>query len=134
VLLRRAALLCECIHKQLSSVLKGPRRTVFSTNDKRAMNQGFGDGMSRAFELVVTPMVFGAIGFLIDQIVGTTPWFTAVLATFGVIGTFVRLWYGYDQEMRSHEAAGRWARREGAAAPAEPPADLWTARRREGAQ
>lgn len=106
---------------------------MFSTNDKRAMNQGFGDGMARAFELVVTPMVFGAIGFLIDEVAGTTPVFTAVLATFGVIGTVVRLWYGYDQEMRSHEAAGRWARRD-TAAPAEPPVDLWSARRHEGAQ
>ena len=106
---------------------------MFSTNDKRAMNQGFGDGMSRAFELVVTPMVFGAIGFVVDQLAGTTPVFTAVLAIFGVIGTFVRLWYGYDQEMRSHEAAGRWARRDAADDPAEPPVDLWSARRREDA-
>lgn len=107
---------------------------MFSLNDKRAMNQGFGDGMSRAFELVVTPMVFGAIGLGVDQLAGTSPVFTVVSATFGVIGTFVRLWYGYDEEMRSHEASGRWARRDGAAPELEAPVDLWSARRREDAR
>ena len=109
---------------------------MFSLNDKRAMNQGFGDGMSRAFEIVVTPLVFGVVGFLIDQVAGTTPAFVVTFGVFGVIGTFVRLWYGYDAEMRSHEASSRWAPRTGSsdAKPAESaPADLWSARRRPGA-
>lgn len=107
---------------------------MFSTNDKRAMNQGFGDGMSRAFELVVTPMVFGGIGYGIDLLAGTTPVFTVVLAVFGVIGVFVRLWFGYDAEMRSHESSGRWARPDadtgtGTETGAEPNTDLWSLRR-----
>lgn len=81
-------------------------------NDKRAMNQGFGDGISRAFELVATPMAFAGIGFLIDLVAGTAPAFTIAFAVFGVIGTFVRMWYGYDHEMRSHEASGAWVRPE----------------------
>lgn len=102
---------------------------MFSLNDKRAMNQGFGDGMSRAFELVVTPLVFGGLGFLVDQVAGTGPVFVVAFAVFGVIGTFVRLWYGYDQEMRTHEQAGRWARGVDAATADEPAADLWSTRR-----
>lgn len=81
-------------------------------NDKRALNEGFGDGMSRAFELVVTPLVFAGIGFLVDLVADTGPGFTIAFAVFGVIGTFVRMWYGYDQEMRSHEASGVWVRPE----------------------
>ena len=107
---------------------------MFSLNDKRAMNQGFGDGMSRAFELVATPMVFGGIGWAIDRVAGTSPVFLVILAVFGVVGTFVRFWYGYDQEMRSHEASGRWAARTGDATPTtEPEADLWSARRQPSA-
>ena len=87
---------------------------MFSTNDKRAMNQGFGDGMSRAFELVATPMVFGGLGYLVDRLAGTSPVFLVVLAAFGVVGTFARVWYGYDTEMRSLESSGRWARRDAA--------------------
>ena len=105
---------------------------MFSLNDKRALNQGFGDGMSRAFELVATPAVFGGIGWLIDRAAGTSPVFIVALGLFGTVGTFVRFWYGYDAEMRSHEAAGRWAVRSAdAPSPAEPDpdVDLWTARR-----
>ena len=114
----------------LDRAVEGTVGPVYSTNDKRAMNQGFGDGMSRAFELVATPMVFGAIGYGIDRLVGTTPVLTIVLAAFGVIGTFVRAWYGYDAEMRAIESRGRWVRRD-AVEPADdqPQADLWAARR-----
>ena len=109
---------------------------MFSLNDKRALNQGFGDGMSRAFELVVTPLVFGGIGWLIDRVAGTSPFFVVALGLFGVVGTFVRLWYGYDAEMRSHEATGRWAARPSDGPPPATPAadvDLWTARRERSA-
>lgn len=99
-------------------------------NDKRAMNQGFGDGMSRAFELVVTPLVFAGIGFLVDLIAGTSPGFTIAFAVFGVIGTFVRMWYGYDNEMRSHEASGAWVRPEDRLkTPLQDENDIWRASR-----
>ena len=102
---------------------------MFTTNDKRAMNQGFGDGMSRAFELVATPMVFGGIGYLVDRLAGTMPVFTVLLGAFGIVGTFVRAWYGYDAEMRRVEQSGRWNRRP-AAGPEQPAdTDLWNARR-----
>ena len=104
---------------------------MFSTNDKRAMNQGFGDGMSRAFELVATPMVFGGLGYLIDRVAGTTPVLTIVLGLFGLVGTFVRAWYGYDAEMRSIEQRGRWNRdrSETETEAEQPETDLWSARR-----
>lgn len=103
---------------------------MFSLNDKRAMNQGFGDGMSRAFELVVTPLLFGAFGYLVDTVAGTSPVFVVALSLFAVVGTFVRMWFGYDAEMRSHEATGRWAPRNGSTATVDAlPGDLWTAKR-----
>ena len=112
---------------------EGIRDTVFSLNDKRAMNQGFGDGMSRAFELVATPLVFGGLGYLVDLVAGTAPVFMIVLAVFGVIGTFVRFWYGYDAEMRRHESSGAWVRRDERVARSEEPLaeqpDIWSTRR-----
>ncbi len=113
---------------------EGTRPNVFSSNDKRAMNQGFGDGMSRAFELVVTPLLFGLLGFGIDRAAGTSPVFVIALSAFGVVGTFVRMWLGYDAEMRAHEATGPWAERDATAANAATaddaaPIDLWSRRR-----
>lgn len=95
------------------------------------MNRGFGDGMSRAFELAVTPLVFGAIGFGLDRALDTSPVFTVGLAVFAVIGMMIRLWFGYDVEMREHEASSAW-NRSGAAEPTPAPTpeeladvDLW---------
>ena len=105
---------------------------MFSLNDKRAMNQGFGDGMSRAFELVATPLLFGLLGFLVDRVAGTTPAFVIALGAFGAVGTFVRAWYGYDAEMRTHESSARWASRPADATAtdtSEPATDLWSTRR-----
>lgn len=102
---------------------------MFSVNDKRDMNNGFGDAMSRAVEFVLTPLVFGALGFLLDRWLGTTPLFAVGLALLAVVGMFLRVWYGYDLEMRRHESATRWGR-DRAEAPAAPPvADLWSAAR-----
>ena len=108
---------------------------MFSLNDKRAMNQGFGDGMSRAFELVATPLVFGGIGLLVDRVAGTSPVFVVVLGLFGVVGTFVRFWYGYDAEMRAHESDARWVPHDQRpAAQGDPVAtDLWTSSRERSA-
>jgi F0F1-type ATP synthase assembly protein I len=99
-------------------------------NDKRAMNQGFGDGMSRAFELVATPLVFAGIGFAIDLLAGTAPGFAIAFGIFGVIGTFVRVWYGYDHEMRTHEANGAWVRpADRLHTPLEDENEIWRSRR-----
>lgn len=103
---------------------------MFDLSDKQAMNKGFGDGMSRAFEFIATPALFGGIGYLVDGALGIRPVLTVAFALFGVIGMFARVWYGYDAEMRSHESAGRWNRRP---VPAEPVADLWAARSKDAA-
>lgn len=96
----------------------------------RAINRGFGDGMSRAFELVATPLLFAGLGYLVDRAVGTTPVFSIVLGLFAVAGVFARMWYGYDAEMRAHETSGAWVR--GGERPARPAADgsvdLWATR------
>lgn len=95
---------------------------------QRELNRGFGDGMSRAVELAITPLVFGGLGWLLDSWLGTSPAFTVGLAVFAVVGMFLRLWYGYDLEMKRHES--RLAERGGAGlrSPEELDADddLWS--------
>lgn len=79
------------------------------TGYKRDLYNGFGNGLSRAFELAVTPAVFGGIGYAVDRAVGMVPVFTIVLLLLALGGMFVRMWYGYDAEMKAHEADGAWA-------------------------
>ena len=41
--------------------------------EKRELYNGFGNALSRAFELVVTPLIFGLGGHLLDGALGTGP-------------------------------------------------------------
>ncbi|HEX2040638.1 MAG TPA: AtpZ/AtpI family protein [Acidimicrobiales bacterium] len=79
--------------------------------DKRDLYNGFGNGLSRAFELAVTPVVFGGLGHLLDRRLDVVPVFTITALLFALAGMFARLWYGYDREMKGHEARGAWGRK-----------------------
>lgn len=76
--------------------------------EKRALNNGFGEALSRAFEFAVSPVVFGFLGHLLDMRLGTSPAFLLILAGLCVVGLFVKTWYAYDAEMRAQDAAGPW--------------------------
>lgn len=65
--------------------------------------RGLDDGFTRAIELVVTPLIFALIGFGLDQLFGTTPLLTIVLALFAVVGSATSAWYRYDASMKVHE-------------------------------
>jgi F0F1-type ATP synthase assembly protein I len=70
---------------------------------KRAMNKGFSDAYTRSFELAVTPLLFGALGWLVDRWLGTGPWFMIGIAAFAMVGTVAKLWFTYEQAMRVEE-------------------------------
>ncbi|HZQ26646.1 MAG TPA: AtpZ/AtpI family protein [Acidimicrobiales bacterium] len=76
--------------------------------EKRALNNGFGEALSRAFEFAVSPVIFGFLGHLLDMRLGTSPACLLLFAAFCVIGLFVKTWYAYDAEMKAQDAAGPW--------------------------
>lgn len=61
-------------------------------------------GMGRGFELAITPVFFGGIGWIVDRLAGTSPLFTLGLAIFGVGGIMLKMWLGYDRQMKAEEA------------------------------
>jgi F0F1-type ATP synthase assembly protein I len=65
-----------------------------------------GRGMAHGFEIGLTPVVFGAIGLLVDRAAGTTPVFTIVFVIFGVVGLGLRYFYTYRYLMAEQDAAG----------------------------
>jgi F0F1-type ATP synthase assembly protein I len=71
--------------------------------DRRELYNGFGDGLSRAFELAVTPLIFGFFGWLLDRWIGTLPVFTLTLGLLTLVYMFIRMWWAYDAKMKSHE-------------------------------
>jgi F0F1-type ATP synthase assembly protein I len=73
--------------------------------------KGFGDGLALAFELALTPLIFGLIGYGLDRWLGLLPVLTVVLVLLCIVGLSMRMWFEYDAQMKVHEAAGPWARR-----------------------
>ena len=78
--------------------------------DRRELQRGLDDGLSKAFELALTPAVLGVAGWLVDRQLEVTPLFTLIAFFLGVIGTSLSLWYRYDATMRVQEQAASQAR------------------------
>lgn len=76
----------------------------------REVNTGFGDGLASAFELVATPAIFGFLGYLIDQRLGTGAVFLLGLSlvVFGYVCW--KLVMQYNAQMARHEANAPWNR------------------------
>ena len=78
--------------------------------ERRALNNGFGEALSRAFELAATPAIFAGLGWLVDRKLGTSPLFLIVLFLFAIAGVGYMTWFKYEQEMKEHEAEAVWNR------------------------
>ncbi|MEO6120733.1 MAG: AtpZ/AtpI family protein [Acidimicrobiales bacterium] len=79
--------------------------------DRRDLYNGFGDTLARAFEMVVTPMLFGLGGWFLDRRLGTIPLFSLVLGLVALVGIMVRMYYAYQADMERHQREAPWARR-----------------------
>ena len=64
-------------------------------SEKREMNQGSGDAMAAAFELVVTPAIFGFLGWLLDRKLEIFPVCTLVFVATTITYASWRLYKQY---------------------------------------
>lgn len=72
--------------------------------ERQQLNAGFGNSMSRAFELALTPTIMAGVGWLLDRWLGTAPIFLVSLAVFTFVYTVWKMAKGYDVAMREQEA------------------------------
>lgn len=86
------------------------RRGVMEQGDRRVVWQGFGDGLTQAVEIAVTPILFAVLGLWLDRRVGTTPVFGVALAVFAMVGVFLRAWYHYVARVDALEKGKAWKR------------------------
>ena len=78
---------------------------------RQEMNQGFGNALALAIEMVMTPLLFALLGWALDRWLGTSPVLLIALALFGVVGMAVKTYYAYAEKMRQHEQEAPWAPR-----------------------
>ena len=76
----------------------------------REVQNGFGDGLAKAFELVLTPAIFGLLGFGLDRWLGLTPWLTVLCTVWALGAVSYMTWFRYEAEMRRLEEGAVWAR------------------------
>lgn len=73
--------------------------------ERRHLYNGFGNAYTRAFEFVLTPLLFAAVGWGLDTWLGTGPLLVLLLGLFALVGMTTRAWYQYTVEMDAHLAA-----------------------------
>ena len=76
-------------------------------------SRGYSTAMGRGFELAITLAVMVGIGLLADRIFGTAPLFVIIFSILGFGGITVKLFLGYDLEMKKHEEGAIWNRKAG---------------------
>jgi len=70
---------------------------------------GAGEGLSRAFELALTPAIIGGFGYLLDRWLGLVPVLTIIFFLVAMAGLMARMYYAYDAKMKEHESESHWA-------------------------
>ena len=78
--------------------------------DRQALYNGFGNGLGQAVEMVLTPLLFGAFGALLDHWFGTGPVLMLVFGVFGVVGMALRTYYWYQAKIAAEEEGKPWTR------------------------
>ena len=80
---------------------------------KRAQPRGgFNDGLSQALSLVAGPVLFGFLGYLLDQELGTSPLFVVAFGLLAFLGAVLALYFRYQAAMAREEADKPWNRRQ----------------------
>ena len=80
---------------------------------KRAQPRGgFNDGLSQALSLVAGPVLFGFLGYLLDQRLGTGSVFLVAFGLLAFLGAVLALYFRYQAAMAKEEADKPWNRRQ----------------------
>ena len=80
---------------------------------KRAQPKGgFNDGLSQALSLVAGPVLFGFLGYLLDQRLGTGPLFLVAFGLLAFLGAVLALYFRDQAAMAKEEADKPWNRRQ----------------------
>lgn len=67
--------------------------------EQREMRKGAGDAFAAAFEMIVTPAIFGLLGWFIDSRLDLFPVFTLVLAGIVLAYEIQKLCVSYRQSL-----------------------------------
>jgi F0F1-type ATP synthase assembly protein I len=70
------------------------------------------DGLSQALSLVVGPVLFAFVGYVLDDALGTGPLFLLAFGILGFLGAVLALYFRYQAAIARQEADKPWNRRQ----------------------
>lgn len=76
---------------------------MFDLSAKRELNNGFGNALSTAVELAVTPALMALVGWQVDRWLGTSPLLFLFLFVFTVAYVSWREYHRYQARMDRQE-------------------------------
>ncbi|MDP1821373.1 MAG: AtpZ/AtpI family protein [Acidimicrobiales bacterium] len=76
---------------------------MFDLSAKRELNNGFGNALTAAVELAVTPALMGLVGWQLDRWLGTFPAIFIVLFVFTIAYVSWKQYRVYDAKMQRQE-------------------------------
>ncbi len=76
---------------------------MFDLSAKRELNNGFGNALTTAVELAVTPALMALVGWQVDRWLDTSPLFLLFLFVFTVAYVSWREYTRYQQRMGEQE-------------------------------
>ena len=79
--------------------------------ERRDLNRGFGEALAQAFEFAAIPVLFAALGWWLDDRLGTRPILLVALAALGFVGVCLRTIYHYKAKVEREEEGKPWTRR-----------------------
>jgi F0F1-type ATP synthase assembly protein I len=85
--------------------------SLVELRERQATWDGFGNGLSQAVEMVVTPLLFALFGWFLDTRFGTGPVLAIVFGVIGVAGMAARTYYWYRAAIEREEEGKPWTRR-----------------------
>ncbi len=77
----------------------------------RQVKQEQSDAIAQAAEFVVAPVLFGFLGWLLDNRLGTAPLFMVALGVIGFVGAGVTNYYRYMAKVEHDDEGKPWTRR-----------------------
>ena len=99
--------------RRLNGAAPAPSQEELDARDleqRQGLYRSFSDGWQYSLEFALVPLILGLAGWWLDHRLGWTPVLTIAFVTYAVVGSFVRLWYGYVAKMRAAESGRPWAR------------------------
>jgi F0F1-type ATP synthase assembly protein I len=63
-----------------------------------------------SYELVLSPLLFSLLGYVLDRFLGTVPVFTVIFAVAALVAVSVKIYFVYKRDMEEHDANGPWAK------------------------